>query len=387
MFKTKAKLVLIILMLITIVLSPLSFADDEEQNIDNAELLSEEESIQEQAIELIQNDQHQPEIKSGDQYLIGDSVVVDSVIDGNLYVIGNDVTVKSQVIGNVFVMANKVTIDNQGYITGSLYALGNDVEITGVVYDVYTSANNTTISGYVYRDVRSVSNNFSIYGTIGRDAYITANNIAFSKENDNESSNGAIMGNLDYTANSELNLPENTVNGKVTFNQYKESTTSPIYYVILACSSIIFVLAIWGLFKWLSPKFIDNCDKLVTAKTLKTVGFGLLGLIVLPIIAVLLLIAGITASVGLLLLFTYFILVFISHAVSIIAINNIIAKKLKFETTLKTFLLLIATSLVVLLVTFIPIVGGLINLVITILGMGIVLVSLISKNKNLDEAK
>ena len=387
MFKTKAKLVLIILMLITLVLSPLCFADDEEQNIDNAELLSEEESIQEQAIELIQNDQHQPEIKSGDQYLIGDSVVVDSVIDGNLYVIGNDVTVKSQVIGNVFVMANKVTIDNQGYITGSLYALGNDIEITGVVYDVYTSANNTTISGYVYRDVRSVSNNFSIYGTIGRDAYITANNIAFSKENDNESSNGAIMGNLDYTANSELNLPENTVNGKVTFNQYKESTTSPIYYVILACSSIIFVLAIWGLFKWLSPKFIDNCDKLVTAKTLKTVGFGLLGLIVLPIIAVLLLIAGITASVGLLLLFTYFILVFISHAVSIIAINNIIAKKLKFETTLKTFLLLIATSLVVLLVTFIPIVGGLINLVITILGMGIVLVSLISKNKNLDEAK
>ena len=217
MFKTKAKLVLIILMLITIVLSPLSFADDEEQNIDNAELLSEEEAIQEQAIELIQNDQHQPEIKSGDQYLIGDSVVVDSVIDGNLYVIGNDVTVKSQVIGNVFVMANKVTIDNQGYITGSLYALGNDVEITGVVYDVYTSANNTTISGYVYRDVRSVSNNFSIYGTIGRDAYITANNIAFSKENDNESSNGAIMGNLDYTANSELKLPENTVNGKVTF--------------------------------------------------------------------------------------------------------------------------------------------------------------------------
>ena len=387
MFKTKAKLVLIILMLITLVLSPLCFADDEEQNIDNAELLSEEESIQEQAIELIQNDQHQPEIKSGDQYLIGDSVVVDSVIDGNLYVIGNDVTVKSQVIGNVFVMANKVTIDNQGYITGSLYALGNDVEITGVVYDVYTSANNTTISGYVYRDVRSVSNNFSIYGTIGRDAYITANNIAFSKKDDNESSNGAIMGNLDYTANSELNLPENTVNGKVTFNQYKESTTSPIYYVILACSSIIFVLAIWGLFKWLSPKFIDNCDKLVTAKTLKTVGFGLLGLIVLPIIAVLLLIAGITASVGLLLLFTYFILVFISHAVSIIAINNIIAKKLKFETTLKTFLLLIATSLVVLLVTFIPIVGGLINLVITILGMGIVLVSLISKNKNLDEAK
>ena len=388
MLKNKSKLLLIIVMIMTFALSPLSFADNETPE-DTAESsnATETQEVQQQENQEVQKQATEQELisqqeqaKSGDQYLMGDKVTVDYVVDGNLYVMADEVTIKSQIIGNAFVMANKITLTDEGYVGASTFALGNDVEINGVTFDAYVVADNLTVSGYVYRDIHAVSERFYLYGAVGRDASIGAENFNFKKSDEDEKT-GKIMGNFDYSAKTEIQIPEDVVSGNVKYSQIEEFNYKP-NYVFLGISSVIFVLIIWGLLKWLAPKFEEKTEKLVTDKPLKTVGFGLLALIVIPILAIILMITGFAASAGLLLLTTYLILICVSRSISVIAINNIIAKKIKFDTTTKKLLLFIITSLVVWAVTLIPYVWLLVNLVLVICGFGIIFRNLLENNKN-----
>lgn len=388
MLKNKLKLLLVLIVVISIALSPLCFADDETQATDDkatTESVSEtttENQVQEQALQIESNSQQTlANIKHSDEYLIGDSVTVDYSIDGNLFVIANELTINSQIAGNVFAIADKITIDNQGYISSSLYALGSDIEMNGIVYDSYTASNNLTISGYVFRDCHCTAENYNLYGVIGRNVFALAENYSFQKiDNSTITSQGKISGDFNYEAENEIEIPTNSVAGNTNYSKLASKSVSP-NYIFIAISSIIFVLATWGLLKWLAPKFLANVDKNIKEKPGKTIGFGLLALVCLPIVAALLLFTGVAASVGLLTLSAYLILVCISRSVSIIAINNVIATKLKFEKALKNFLLLIVTSLVAWALTLIPFVGGLLNLAFVIVGMGVITRKLISKKE------
>ena len=416
MLKNKSKLLLIILMVITLALSPLSFADDEEEilentqeeietleeieepegNIesegtqsteqntesnDNAEDIVEDEALAENTAE--ENTNH------GDKYLIGDSITVDNIIDGNLYVLANEVTINSQIVGNAFICAQKVTILEQGYISNSLFVAANEITIAGISYDIYTTSQNLTITGYIFRDIHSVANDINIYGTVGRHASITAENISFEEkssatsEEDGStvefiSAQGRVMGDLTYSSSKELSVPEDSVEGTVKFEENKPIDLTPNYFLSLI-SFIVLTIAVWAILKWLAPKFLEKSSDLLTNKVLKTIGFGLLGLVALPIVAAILIVAVISANVGLLLLALYFTLICVSTVVFVIALNNILANKFKLEGTLKTFLLLLATSLVAKVLTLIPFVGAIFAIVYVVLGMGIIVRSLVSK--------
>lgn len=253
---------------------------------------------------------------------------------------------------------------------------GKDIEINGVTFDAYLVADNVSISGYVYRDLHSVSENFNLYGAIGRDASISSKNFNFIKSEDGNI--GQIMGNLDYSAEKEISIPEGVVSGEVKFSTIEKLDLKP-NYIFLAVTSIIFVLLIWVLLKWLAPKFVKNIDELITNNPAKTIGLGLLAFIAIPVVSVLLLITGFASAVGLLLLAIYVILICLSTSLATIAINNIIAKKVKFNA----IILLIVTSLVIWAIKLIPFVGGLVGIVLVLIGLGIIIRNIFEKKGNL----
>lgn len=392
MLKNKLRLLFIVLMIVCFTLSPLCFAVDEPENTEDevtADVVENqadesEEQVAEQATEAEKEVQEEEaKITSSDAYLIGDKINIDYVVDGNLFVIANEVNIDAQILGNAFVMANKINITEKGYVSNSLFALADSIELDGVIYDGYISSTNLLIKGYVYRDLYSVTENFKHIGSIGRNVNAASKNFAFEQlENEGSdieyaSAQGRISGDFNYSTEHEITVPENVVEGKTNFiNMPSVKSTN---YVFAAISSIVFVLAIWLLFKWLAPKFLTSADTLITNKPLKTLGFGLLSLICIPIVATVLIIAGITSSVGLIALSVYLVLICISRATSIIAINNIISNKLKFEKSIKQFALLIATSLVAWAITLIPVVGALVNVAFVLVGMGIITRKLISK--------
>ena len=377
MFKNKLRSLLIILMAIFIGLSPISFAvEDTTTGIEeNAEQATKAENSS------------KDNSKRGDQYIIGDTVVVDYVIDGNLYILANNVTIKSQIIGNAFIAANTVKVTEQGYISNTLYVASSFAQISGIVSDVYSASENLEISGYIYRDLHCAGEKIDILGTVGRNASIASDNISFEKT-DNTSSDSKtaesitakkrIMGNLKYLSKDEKDINKDYIEGTITFEELNTINIkiNPIFLII---SFLILVFAVWGLLKWLAPRFMEKSSDLIAKKLYKTILLGLAGLILLPIIAVLLILGVLTSPVGFLLLIAYVIMLILSEIIFTISLANFLAKKFNITSTPKTLLLLLVVTLALYGLELVPVLAIIVSLISTITGLGIIIRRLVSK--------
>lgn len=328
------------------------------------------------------NIKKEEDFKRADVYLTGDDVTIDYIIDGNLFVLANNVTINSQIGGDAFICANTVTIGEQGYVFSNLFTCSKNVNINGVIYDLYSFSQNTTITGYVYRDIHVGSDTVNIFGNIGRNAYVNCENLNFSSDDDS-SSQCIINGSLNYSAKQEAYIPEGTVTGETIFEQETSSDNNTIKDKIISLGTfVVTVIVIWLLCLWLVPNFLKKSPSLLTTKKiLPVIGFGILSPIVGIILSIVLFILGITSTLGLLLLVVLFSLMAISTSIFIITINTIICNKLKIQKTIGIFGILIASTVVLWLISLIPYVGLIISFITVILGLGIVLSSLILKEK------
>ena len=325
------------------------------------------------------------ELKSSDVYLAGDNVTIDYMIDGNLFVMADTVTINSQIGGDAFIFAKNVVITDQGYVFGNVFNVSENIEVNGTVYDIYSVSSNITVSGFVYRDVKIVSKNTNIFGTVRRNAFISTNSLNFSQDvemKDNESStvtsSGTIQGNLNYSSPNELSISEENVSGEINYNK-AISTGSIQSYLINLGTFLVIVIVVWLLCLWLAPKFLEKTSVIKSKKVLPVIGFGLLGLIAVPVVSIALLFIKITASISMLLLSLYFIGIALSVSILVIAINNIICEKLKITKNIGKFGLLIITAIIFWAIGLIPYVGTIIDIIAIILGLGLIVYNLISR--------
>ena len=144
---------------------------------------------------------------------------------------------------------------------------------------------------------------------------------------------------------------------------------------------MIFVIVIFMISKWLNCEFINNYPDF--AQNLpKSLLYGLLGLIITPIVCILLLILGVTINLSLVLMAIYFILLFISSSIVIIILAKLMSDKLhtKFEKandTLLSILSIAVLSLVYKILQLIPTFGIIVTFAFVIVGIGILINSII----------
>ncbi len=388
MFKNKLKIIALLMVIILTLMIPIVRAEDNEADGQTTE----EQVVQGAEEQANQNAVNEENYKQGDVYLTGDEVTIDYIVDGNLFVFANTVNINSQIGGDVFIVANNVFINEGGYIFSNLFALSSNLNINGVVYDLYAYSNSVNINGYIYRDVRVATNDFNLSGTIGRNAYLDVNNINISTASTDEEGNtltsqGSIYGNLNYSSSQELTIPEGTITGDTNYTQTTDSSTSVQSYILSLGRFLVTVIIIWLLCLWFAPKFLDRTNYILSKKLPSTIGLGVLTPIVLVIVSVILLLLKITstiASLGLVILFTVCI---ISSAIFVIAINNLICQRLKIEKTIGNLGTLILTAAIIWLLALIPAVGGVISIIVTLLGLGILVNGILLSRKNIDPSE
>ena len=377
MLKNKFKIITLLLVIILSMTIPIVRADhDTNISVENSDNMD---------INPISDDPTTSEdnFKKSDVYLSGDNVTIDYIVDGNLFVAADTVTINSQIGGDAFIFANKVIIEDQGYIFSNLFTTCQYVEIKGVVYDVYALSKDVSIAdGYIYRDLKVLCDTLNITGTVGRNVFASCANILFNNEQDDNSSTGVISGNLNYSSKDEITIPEGAVSGETNFTKEIVNTQDNIQdYLIEIGTFIATALIIWLLCLWITPKFLNNTNILITKKILPVIGIGLLTPIVAIIASIILFILGITSSIGFLTLGLLFILLGISNSIFIIAINNLVCNKLKVEKTIGIFGMLIASSVVLWLIELIPYIGGLVKFISVIIGLGMLIYSIPVKFK------
>lgn len=312
---------------------------------------------------------------------------LEKIVNGNVFIMcSGNVTIKSQINGSLYVLAKSIDITSEAYIVDAVYAMGTNVKLDASVFDFYVVAQNLEMgeNTFIQRDLRVAAKNSNLIGTVYRDAYISSDVINTTKDE----SKLFIYGNLEYSSKEKIENPETIVpTGEVKFNQVeqKEQTTQKANIgskFMNLIQKIIFAAAIYFVLAFVSPKFNEKLADYISGKSIKTVLKGLLGLIVIPVISVLLMITVVGLPLGFILLGLYIIAIILSTTLANIAISNKVAEKLNLDKNIWTKLLsLVIVVTVIYVLKLIPVVSGIIGIITVLLGFGIIIASVFSKNK------
>lgn len=386
------KSIILLLVLISIFsMFSISYANNEEPS-DDIMAISTEDLIMPRT-----NDD--TELLEDNAYIMGDEdTVIDYPIAGDLFIINaGKLTISSSIYGNVYAIADELVITETGYIN-SLYCISNKLEISGNVDTSVYAISKTFIqnsTSTIWRDLHLTAQDVKLSGYVERDSNIACENMEIL-------STTYLGRDLNYSSNQEAIVAENAYIGGNT-NFTLEDSSDEVYvmplseriksFVLSTVRYLVIVIVLLFLLKWISSKSADKCSDLTKNNLGNVIANGLLVLFVLPIAIFISLIIVIGLPLSLLLICIYLLAIVLSTKFAIIALSELLTKKLdKWNCKYILKQLLVITSLVLAykLLKLLPIVDIIISLGMGVYGLGII-VSLIfpSKDKKVktDETK
>lgn len=311
-----------------------------------------------------------------DLFLYGTDVELSQTVNGNVAIYGQNVTITGEIYGDLIVIANSLNVTEDSIILGNILAYANDLTVSGIVSDVYALSSNFKLesSGIIGRNLNVYSNNITINGKISRDANVYTSNLSFG-ENDETT----IGNNLNYWSTSEQDILDEKVSGSITFNPVKSASTEDIIWSAIydLITGLVFSLIIILLSIWIAPDFKNKLAPIIKDHSFKAFGIGLVVIICTIAGAVLLLSftfgfggTAAVAALGLLIL-----TLCISNTIFSMSIAKLITDRFVFENNTPYVLFSLLVVLILALIEYIPYIGGPINIITTIIGLGILCIN------------
>ena len=316
-------------------------------------------------------------------YVGSDDVTISKDTQGDVFVCtSGNLTINADISGNVFAIASSITLSENYEIYSSLFSVSKELHIFGSVNNnAYIVTKQFEHAGQIQNDLYVTSENVTINGNVFRDANIDAKEISISEES-------YVSGNLNYSSPKEIELGEDVVFGDVNYSKSSSKSASTFkftgfLYNIL--TYVIFTVVLFFIFKFIKCKFMNNSYNL-KLNILKCLLFGLLGVILVPIISVILLFPGITVSLSFVLLAIYILSLLISTSIAIIVLSKLLSYKLedsldKINPTLLTVLTVIVLSIIYKALQLIPAFGTLVSFILVFIGNGILITSILPNKK------
>ena len=247
--------------------------------------------------------------------------------------------------------------------------------MSGIASDVYAMSNSFTMdeNAIIARNFYLFSNEANLAGKISRDAYISANSINFA-----ESEEPIIDGDLNYSSENEIHVPDGVVGGTVSGNILTADTGNIVWSVVMSIiRALIFAFVIIMLSIWIAPKFADRVCEIVSKKSFQSFGIGLLAFFGIIILSFILLVftAGFGVSVAVFAIGLLILAYSIANVVFSMSIGKLIANKLNLNKTVYFVLFSLVVVLVLELISLIPTVGFAITFITSIVGIGILCIN------------
>lgn len=323
---------------------------------------------------------------SSDMFYYDSEVNISEVIDGNVFAYGQTVNVSGEIYGDLFVGGNTINIEENAIIHGNIFAFGGSLDLSGICSDVYAYLSDFTLntSGIIARNINLSANTVKLSGQVSRDANIRSENISFDKDNEE-----IINGNFNYSSKNEQNIPDGVVKGETNYKSIETNTENITLTIVKSIvSSLIFSFIIIMLLLWINPKFKDKAYEIIKDNSFKAFGIGLLVLFgfIISTFILLLFTYGLAASiavVGIVLLILAYV---VSNTIFSMAIGKLITNKLNLSKNVAFVLFSLLIVLILGLIRYIPYIGGPINFITSIIGLGIISINAF-KRKDLTISK
>ncbi len=306
---------------------------------------------------------------NGDVYAAGALVEVSGTINGDLLAAGGQVTVTGNVNEDIRVGGGTVRVE--GNVGGSCTAAGGTVVLgkSARIQDNFLAAGgNVRLSGDVAREAMITAGEMSLSGSVGR-------NLKFSGEQLSLYEGANVGGDLQVSvADSEkVSIVPGTVKGTVTMDiRRAEPSFAPsmgavrvwgktVYILMLLVTAFAAVL--------LFPRQVRTAGSLLSDSLGKTALWGIIGLVVIPVAAFILLITLIGIPLGIFLMALYLWFLFLSQLSLPVLFGELIGGDPKARGW-KLFWPIGVGVVIVQLVTAVPYLGFLVVLAGVILGLG-----------------
>lgn len=309
----------------------------------------------------------------GDMYTSGGEVVIDGVINGDLFIAGGTVRISGKVTDNVKAAGGQLVID--GDIGGSLVVAGGNISIE----------DDASIGSYTI----VMGGNTSILGDVAGNTYVFAGNTSTNStiEGNLEAQVGMIrvgpktvvVGDLVITSDEKPEIDESAdIGGEVVVKEpehkvpeeVKQVETKSISEVF---ASIKFITALLGAISTflvgfilirLFPRYMEVSRENIEKSTWRSLGWGVLALVVTPIVIVLLFVLIVTIPLAFLTMALYGIYTYLAKIFVIYWAGR---KIFKNSSEVVSFAI---TLVIYVLITLIPVIGGLVSFAALLFGIG-----------------
>ncbi len=316
----------------------------------------------------------------------GDEVVIPAgeTVEGNLYAFAGNVSIAGTVNGDLVATAGQVTIS--GTVNGDALVVTGRADVTGEIRgDLRVASGQTTVSGTVAGDVLLATGQGTVSGRVGQDLIFGAGQLSVSG-----SVEGSVLGGAgDYRRAGTVGGTEDVAVGQPAKPRAQDR-------VVAGVARFVSILAIAALALWLIPKAVQTATDRATGRPLASLGFGLLGIVAIAVLLGATILVGVLVSIGLGLLQLFplvgtfwfafatgwMLLVFVVFVVAmfgapvVVAITGANLVLRAGEPSWGSRFGALALGLVVLvIVTAIPLIGGLIGFLVFLFGLGAIILA------------
>lgn len=345
------------------------------------------------------------EVVDDDLYIAGTSVSIAGTVNGDVVAAGSAVTVSGRVRGNLFVAGQNVIVS--GTVEGGVFAAGQTVVVSGgVTPTARIAAQTLVVQGQIGRDLLAAGQGIRLEreGAVGQDMFLAAQDgqimgsvgrkvggnaqalaiAGKAGDVDVETENltlmsGAIVNSLTYTSAREARIDSGAVvTGTLTRlappERLERREAGPAGAFLSRLFWFLGTLVAGAVMLLLFPASVVWPAEALGNKPWQSLGWGAVVFVVTPVAVLFALITVVGIPIGLLVLFAYAAVMFLSQVFVGLFIGRLILQGRKSEG-IGPLLGALALGLLVLtiglaLVGLIPYLGGFITLAVLVFGLG-----------------
>lgn len=298
--------------------------------------------------------------------VFGNEVNFNGIVKGVNLIFGNNVNYTgTSDYGAIF--GNNVKI--MGNITTDGAIFGNNVSFTDealIERDIVVFANTVVLSGTFNRDVKIYASKVSFEGVS------IAGNVSISAGEIKIDTLSSVLGVINYNDDTVL-VNDNSSLELVSYESNKEEESA--WDVVLSYfEDFISYLLVLAIMLIIYPKLFDriNDDKVSLNGAFKNMMTGLFALFIIPICILLLIISSFASYISIVILLIYVLLIMLSGLITSYTVGRVITDKL-IKKKLSNYLVGILGIICVVLISMIPILGGIFSFISLIYGIGTLL--------------
>jgi hypothetical protein len=312
-----------------------------------------------------------------DILIAGGNVTFNGYAGGDIRCAGGQLFIQKSMNGDLVIGGGQVTVNKDVMIGGGLMIGGGDISFNGTVKkSVKVGAGKLSFNGVAEQDVDMRCSEITINGSIYGKSVLAAKNIYIGN-------NASFNDNIRYwNEKGSLDFKSTIKKGTAVYDDSLKMQTGRWYYLggITVLGLLWYIgmaLLMIGIIQYLFSATMKKSGDTAFNYTLKSLGFGFLFFIAVPVAAVVAFLTIIGVPVGLLLIFNYVVLILLATVISSVVADNWMNNRFNYKWNYWRLVFAALGAFVVMkLLSFTPFLGWFIMLVIVCIAFGAVLINI-----------